>query len=361
MLRRALMVTLNVVAVILLLICAKIPHFSPANLLFSNYPNYLFLILWLVNLCFFVYWLLRFNKWIVLSLVAGVLCFSDARIWFPVNFSQKEDTVTEQSIKVLTYNTMQFSKYQPHTSRHPNAVVSYLLDSEADILCLQEGGYKKESEFLTRASLLESMSRKYPYHSEAKVYPSGSVSLWIFSKYPIVGQKRLIIGSETNAAHYCDIDVKGRKIRVINNHLESNKLTAKDKDLYHEILEKPEKETVSSIAHSLGMKLSPAAVSRAHQAEVISEEVRKSPYPVIVCGDFNDIPNSYTYRTVRKGLTDAWVNNATGMGISFHEKFYRFRIDYIMHSPSLHSFGTGLDRRDASDHYPVWTYINLPQ
>ena len=55
-------------------------------------------------------------------------------------------------------------------------------------------------------------------------------------------------------------------------------------------------------------KLKRAFLKRASQVEIIQEYVRRSPYPVILCGDFNDTPVSYTMGTLTNELKDALEN-----------------------------------------------------
>lgn len=355
-LRDTVMAMINIVVVLLFIFSAKITHFSPEQWSLSAYPNYLLLGLALLNIVFFVYWLLRWRWWALMSLLAFALCFSEQKDWFPINVNQQEYDLNKKEYKILTYNTMQFSHMLAHRKDAPNKVLKYLQDSQADILCLQETLCHSSEKYLRQEDVLKALS-DYPYQ---KRLPGKSLmSMWVFSKYPILKCERIDFESAANASYYCDIQLDGKIVRVINNHLESNKLTKEDKSLYKEIIDSPDKESISNVAHALNNKLSPAAVMRARQAEAVAKVIAESPYPVMACGDFNDIPNSYTYRTMSKSLVDAWRNNNNGLGISFHEKFYLFRIDYILHSPAIHTYHTKVDKVNYSDHYPLWTYFQL--
>ena len=358
----ALMILLTVAEILVLLAAAKGPALSPAKLPFSPYANYLMLPMAVVNLLFAVYWLRRLKGWILLPVLALVFTFQETKAWFPVNFS-KEAPSLGQELKVLTCNTMQFSSYQPHTQAAPNPVVRYVRNSDADIVCLQEAGVLSDPQFLTEQALTVALNKTYPYrYSQPTAEGADSRNmLRILSRFPIQSSGRISMASEANGACYADVVVGKERIRVICCHLESNKLTAADKAVYREIIDNRNRESVSNVAHQLGGKLVPAAVIRARQADKLAHFIEDSPCPVIVCGDFNDIPNSYTVRTVGRRLTDSWTECATGPGISFHEKFYRFRIDYIMHSPQLGARDIRVDRKaDFSDHYPVTAFIQLP-
>lgn len=355
-LRDTVLSLINLAVVLLLLLAAKLPVLSPEELSIAAYPNYALLFLSVINILFFLYWLCHLRYRALISLAAFLICFGEQKVWFPIHIDKDEPVLNEKEYKILTYNTMQFSSMQPHLKNAPNPVLSYLQSSQADIICLQEGSCHTSSKYLQEATLIKAMS-KYPYY---RSLPGKKVmNMWVFSKYPILKCQRIHFESQANASFYCDIQIDGKVIRVINNHLESNKLTLNDKTLYKDVIDSPDKESISNAAHALNDKLAPAAVLRAKQAEAVAKVIADSPYPVISCGDFNDIPNSYTYRTMSEGLKDAWAKNANGLGITFHEHLCLFRIDYIMHSPAIKSYQSTVDKVDYSDHYPLWTYFQL--
>ena len=94
--------------------------------------------------------------------------------------------------------------------------------------------------------------------------------------------------------------------------------------------------------------------NRGNEVEQIKQHIRQSPYPVIICGDFNDTPISYAYRTISKGLTDAFVNSGKGFGNTFVGPLPYFRIDFVLHDPIFKSFGFNTNSSiTLSDHYPI--------
>ncbi|MBQ3914867.1 MAG: endonuclease/exonuclease/phosphatase family protein [Paludibacteraceae bacterium] len=95
-------------------------------------------------------------------------------------------------------------------------------------------------------------------------------------------------------------------------------------------------------------------VQRAEQVQIIRGEIDRSPHPVIVCGDFNDVPASYTYRHLSEGLNDAFLSTSfLRTGHTFVMRCLGVRIDYILHSDKLNAIDFCVNRVPYSDHYPV--------
>jgi endonuclease/exonuclease/phosphatase family metal-dependent hydrolase len=102
-------------------------------------------------------------------------------------------------------------------------------------------------------------------------------------------------------------------------------------------------------------KVGGATAMRAEQAEQLRAHILSSPHPVIVCGDFNDTPNSYTYHHIAAGLTDAFEEKGFGLGTTFGGALPMLRIDYLLTDPGIRVHDCRVVRdTEWSDHYPVW-------
>ena len=145
-------------------------------------------------------------------------------------------------------------------------------------------------------------------------------------------------------------------VRIYNMHLQSIAFGATDYQ-YMDDLEKNKQTEDIEHSKSIGKRLKKAFIKRARQADLISESIAASPYPVIVCGDFNDTPASYTYHRIAGNLKDAFVESGNGFGKSYVGKFPSFRIDYILHSKQFKAFDFKTIHEELSDHYPVVTYL----
>ena len=102
-----------------------------------------------------------------------------------------------------------------------------------------------------------------------------------------------------------------------------------------------------------------AAILRAEQAEEVVGQIEKSPYPVLLCGDFNEIPQSYAYYIISRGLQDAFKASGRGLGVTYNGRIPALRIDYVMAGPEFEVLGHRIGRARFSDHYPVYGVVRL--
>jgi len=191
--------------------------------------------------------------------------------------------------------------------------------------------------------------------------PGFTYGLACFSKYPILEVKPIPLNSEVNGAVLYKIKAKDKTFYIINNHLESNRLTSEDKKLYQDLLKETNRQSIDNVMHNIKDKLGSAFQKRASQAETIYDWAEKygSESPLIVCGDFNDTPISYTYHTIKGDLIDSYVATGRGIGITYHENNFLFRIDFIMHTKNIKSYNTTVGKVKYSDHYPIWSYLQF--
>lgn len=342
------MLTANIGVVLLLLLTGYGHVFNPSKTPLLPLLSYGFPVVALVNLAFVLYWLIRFKGWILISLAAILLTWGAHRAWFPLNTGK--ETPGERTVKLLTFNVMNLDYVHEPEEGGQHPVVAYIAASDADIVCLQEVG-----EGFVRNRLKNSKTKKalkaYPYVVSGA--SEGRYSVVCLSKYPILSKYRIDYESQSNSSFRYDVLIDGDTLTVINNHLESNKLNPKDKDRYTKLITNTETEELTAVAKMLGSKVGYATSIRAAQARAVAAEIAQCPHPVIVCGDFNDVPGSYVYRTISKGLRDVWVEQGRGWGHTFHESLFLFRIDYILHSPAITIVDVELDKVKLSDHFPL--------
>lgn len=345
------LLVINLCMVVLLLICAYSPYINPVAHPVVSCAGLAFPAFLIVNLLFFIFWLVVYRKYALLSLAAFICSIGAIRTYMPINLFA--DTVPAGAIKVLSYNTMAFEKNRANTKDNPNPVLEYLKNSNADIICLQEyivGGRLKKKD-------VDDALRDYPYKHYYKI--SASNGLGCYSRFPILSAQPVKYASLNNGSIAYKMEVKGDTLLVINNHLESNKLTERDKEVYRDMMKGPDKAKVSQGSRLLIKKLAEASAIRAPQADSIASLIAGYKGDgVIVCGDFNDSPISYAHRVIGEKLNDAFVQSGNGLGISYNQNHFYFRIDHILLSKNLKSYQCTVDNTiKSSDHYPIWCYV----
>ena len=252
-----------------------------------------------------------------------------------------------KELKVITYNTHQMEMY---AKAHQNRVIRYLQRQDADVVCLQEVDVYKDDKYLTLPEMRKALA-KYPYtYFDFKIHNKRhQYGIAVFSKYPLINKNTIRYTSRGNISNYCDVVVGKDTLRLFNNHLESNKLTITD---FPDTLESG---AIKESAHRISDKLGSARAIRHEQARAIRQEIDSSPYPVIVAGDFNATPLSYTYLKIRgTDLRDCFLESSIGKwGATLTKRHIGIRIDYVLCSKSLHPAEVRIDKLNYSDHYPV--------
>jgi endonuclease/exonuclease/phosphatase family metal-dependent hydrolase len=351
----------NIIAVIFMLITLIGSVLSPAKVLFPAYFSLIFPFILVINIAFVVFWLVT-RKWnFLLSL--GVLIFSATLINnnFPVHFGKSDPLKPVNSIHLLTYNTMMSGSLVKDTPRKHNKVMQYVVESNADIVCLQEFVVSTQNEFLNYSDILR-IYRKYPYkHVEFKGnWDNKLFGIATFSKYPIVNKQLIEYPSQANISIYTDINVNGTIIRLFNNHLESNKFTESDISKPIRLKNKFDADSLAEMTHYFSHKLGVTYKLRAYQADTVAKLIAESPYKVIVCGDFNDVPASYAYTKMKGKLKDAFSESGNGFGWTYKEPFYGFRIDYVLYDSNAFTLiKYESDKVNYSDHYPVLCQLSI--
>lgn len=259
-------------------------------------------------------------------------------------------------LKIMSYNIGMFLNH-----KKLNRIIDFIKTTNADIVCLQEFGFYKKT--FTQHDILNALDSIYPYHhiwykNQSQQINSGLATL---SKYPIIKKQKIQYRSANNISIYSDIVVKSDTIRVINNHLESNHLNQSDRNLAALLDDDTSREEIMRHSQKLQTKLGSAMKIRALQAEAIRYTISKTHHKLIVAGDFNDVPQSYSYRIIATGLKDAYTSAGKwGYYWTFNQSLMLFAIDHILISPSIQPINAEIIKTDISDHYPITADICIP-
>lgn len=340
----------NIASILVMLAVGYSDHLNPLEHHLLSQMGLTFPIFLFINLCFLLFWLLFYRRGVWIAVAGLLLCYVPVRKYTPINMPVDPP---QGSIKFLSYNLLAFSSLIGEPDGY-NPALRYISTSGADIICLQEGlcGGVTPQE-------LDSAMASYAYHDST---PSNNKNdlLRIYSRYPILRRQRIQYASNGNLSMAYWLHIGRDTVIVINNHFESNGLNKIDKDGFKSMVKgKLETDSVKRESRRLLDKLITAGRKRAPQAEAVARFIAQHKgTSMIVCGDFNDTPISYTHRTVARGLTDCYVASGLGPGISYHLSGFYVRIDNILCTPDWKPYGCKIDNKiGASDHYPIYCWL----
>ena len=378
----------TVILAILLMLSGFVPTISPETNSWLPLLGLAFPVFFALMVVAFFYWLLQ-GKWRSLfALSCLLLNLGQASLYIQWNHLNAETQgsknasdglenkqegdgpvnkealdMNAKKLKIITYNTQLFGLYQNESSvdivntEYMPAMDSFLqvLKKEnADVVCLQEvyakaGGLKALALFL-KAEGGYDHSQTYTL-SERRPY-----GMIVLSKYAIKRWKPLPLGSNTgNMAMWVDIEIpseyaflRNAQIRIYNLHLQSFRFAKKD----FEVMQKQKEQKEIDLEGSKGIisRLRLGYQRRAQQVGIVKQSVLNCDLPKVICGDFNDIPVSYTYRQLSAGMRDAFVEAGRGLETTYKGSMPSFRIDYVLFDNPMRALNYKSINEVPSDH-----------
>jgi endonuclease/exonuclease/phosphatase family metal-dependent hydrolase len=372
-LTRHLFIILNSLAVLFFLLACANPFLHPGRLWLVSLLGLFFPYLFLLVTGFFLaaIFIRPYRRWAVLSLAALLVGWSNIRHFLAMHPGNRFQEARQPgtTLRILTWNVRSFDDFV--TKKRPSVrprtkMLDFIGSQEADVLCLQEF-----YEPLTRHGLESNLTYiqtqlHYPYYYFSRdyvrpgLYAAGVI---IFSRFPILDTS-IHEFARPNGFHTtesliaADIQVGGDTIRVFTTHLQSVLFGSKEyRDL--QIIRNVD-DSIVDASRSIIRKLRDASLHRADQAEEVRDRLDSCTYPAFITGDFNDVPNSYTYSAIRGDWQDAWLQKGFGIGRTYKNISPTLRIDYILVSPDFEVLQCRKIPTPWSDHNPVEADLKIP-
>ena len=354
---------LNIISILALILCSYAQYISPHDCPHMSILGMLLPAPLFFTILFIPIWLVFKYKYSLLSIAALIICASALRAYCPFNpFTAKPP---KNALRFMSYNTYGFGYLQK--SWKDNDVLNYIVNVDADILCLQEiEGFNDDSVQMI-------LHEAYPY---IMCDNEKTPLLTVLSKYPIISAEPIDYPDTYNSS--CIFKVlydNGDTIAIINNHLESYRFTRDERETFNEMVKETadyhnygqHADTLQNGARwdeSLSLlidKLENANAKRSQQVDTLVEIINNITCPyIIVCGDFNDSPVSYAHQKLTRHLNDAYTRTGNGLGITYNRNHMYFRIDNILISENITPYKAKVDKSiRESDHYPIFCSLEL--
>lgn len=370
---RSAYVIINIGFIIWLLLCKWVSYhdvaYKPSVLSLLSFST-LFAVIG--NLIFILLWLFSSKKLrFLFSLITIIICWNVTRPLIGLNYFGKNNIANSEALglKVMTWNVHLFDLGEWTKDKASKAKIIKLIEEEnPDILCMEEYYWDQKDHSQPYTGILQQLG--YPYvefvreYSYQKMWITSassksdtiSVGHAVFSKFPLRNkQEYKLHPSSPNMMLSVEVVIDSNNIFNLNVvHLTSVGFEDGDIKYISDVRKKGLEAEDEGRSKGLLKKLRDASARRAGLANNIDSFKKTMDYPIIICGDFNDVPGSYVYRKVKGDLTDAFAEKGVGLGRTYRNISPTLRIDYILYDADALSIeGYNRPQVTLSDHYPV--------
>ncbi|MFH1119741.1 MAG: endonuclease/exonuclease/phosphatase family protein [Bacteroidota bacterium] len=322
-------------------------YFWPAAFLSLAFPA-----IWMLTI---ITALLLFRiKWWFFVLIISVLAASPLMLrhfTFPF-FHQKNKT---SEYLIMTFNVHGFAGIRSGKSSYERQALVHEIINDLDpaVVCMQEYPLKSRKHARYLDHLNKELELEYKHISDFNAESKGTSYTFITAtRYPVKQRGTVFTMDPEICGIFTDIEFPEGMVRVYNIHLQSVKLIGEKKLLRPHRNPGAIKYFFTYLKGTIS-KLRKAFPARSYQARMIEQSIRTCPYPVIIAGDFNDTPASFSYNVLRKGMEDAAFNQGSGFNRTYSESLYPIRIDHIFIDKSLKMGSYDKMKIYLSDHFPV--------
>jgi endonuclease/exonuclease/phosphatase family metal-dependent hydrolase len=316
--------------------------YPPQKLWIFSTLGLVYPLLFFGNCFFIIVWLFQDVKWLMPSLLCVLIGWNYTTGFIGVNGGSGD--VRKSDIKILSYNTHFFAgmSFEGSSNSIYDAFDFMKKSNEPDIVCLQE--------FNTRFK--RPLIQKFEGYKYISAEGKRSV---ILSKYPVIAQGEIDFGTKTNSCVWADLLIGQDTCRVYSIHLQSSNIT-KVTDNMLDNIDLQEKSTWQE-ARTIISRYQSTSIKRAEQAALIKDHASQVGYRIIIAGDMNEPPSSYTYNVLCKDMQDSFREKATGIKSTYGGRIPFLRIDYILADTRYEVIDYKTYDVEYSDHFPITSIL----
>jgi len=359
------LLVLTAVVCLMYLLTLLIPYLNPQRWWLVGFLGLTFPYLFFLLIFVFFFWLIVKPKLSLIPLITLLLGIKQISVTFAAHFSGNTITIKPDSaFRLVSWNVANMyglSKDNEIKQHNRMELAKSVLDLQPDVICLQEfnhsytkGGNADNIGLFSRQ--FENYFYSKDFDKENGVYTSGSI---VFSRYPIIDSGKIDYpGNFTGSLIYVDIKFKEDTIRIFTTHLQSFGFNTSDYAEIDKIKQRDEESLEAS--KNIFIKMKAAFTNRGLQADIVRRQSDSISYPSIICGDFNDVPTSYTYFHIRGHLRqDAFLEKGLGVGKTYNSLAPMLRIDYILPDTAFTIQQFDMIDENLSDHAMLVTDLKL--
>lgn len=321
----------NIFAALLLLVSFILPYLPPKTFPTLSLLSLFVSLLILLNIIFVIYWVIQLRARFLLSFVVLFISYFYFNVFYEIS-TPLDPKNYSNTLSVLSYNVRLFNAYEKKgkDKKAFDLVNKMIKERNPDVLCIQEYYKPNKIDF-----------SGYPYQYIHYKRSNLKLGHAIFSKYPLINKGAFDFSDSFNNTLYADVVKNGDTIRLYNLHLQSHGIIPQVKYLQETDTQKLRRRIASSFE------------KQQNQINAILAHKRKTSHPVIISGDFNNTPFSYSYRKLKDGMKDSFRDRGNGLGTTFLFDKFPLRIDYIFASKKLDVLNFETLEETSSDHFAI--------
>ncbi|TMI81060.1 MAG: endonuclease/exonuclease/phosphatase [Bacteroidetes bacterium] len=361
---QAFLITVNILLAVFYLLACLAPYLNPYHWWFISLLGLFFSFMFFLLLFSILFWLVIRIKYALLFFIVLLFGWKSIRVSFAFNLTRSFNYERQpQTLRIVTWNVARFVEIIKNNNKGSLVrlkMMELLKQQNADVLCLQEFHTATRPDYYDNITYIE-RELNYPYHYFS--WDEDGVGIYyssiIFSRIPLIdtGRVRFPQPSLPEPLIYADLKLGRDTIRIFTSHLQSVQFNKLDYERIDRITNY--EDSVLANSKDIFSKIKTGIKYRSVQAKLVKKMIAESPHPVVLCADFNDVPNSYTYFTIRGDMQDAFLKEDFGVGRTFTALSPTLRIDYILASRQLSFLQFNRVTKRYSDHYMLVADLQL--
>lgn len=364
---RTILRILSIILFILTVLCAYSGRINPAYSSVSGIAVMALPYMAIATMIVTVLWFVA-GRWITgaIGALALVGAWGPIASAVPFKFS-RNPREGKDSFTLMSWNWLDGIDIEnkPDLRKRQNKSIDYILEQNADIVALQECEELVDSITPYYSSYENRLRKQYPYIVKQPRRDSHILSKFPVTNIPSELMAMKMLGHDAGGSDsmhlslhrytFYEVNVRGHKLLLVSVHLFSPGLSNEERNVMTGIKGiNSAKSSYREFRGQITNKIRTSLVQHAGDLTLLCEILKKYTGPVVICGDFNDVPESYALRIMTaNGFKDAYAETGFGHMITYNKHLFWLHIDQIMYRGALRPLYVKKGYIKTSDHYPL--------